>query len=227
MMRERSARWVVVAALSLLPVAPALAAAADDHARGLTAYQRGDVVGAMSALRPAARAGHAPSQALLAYILDRADFSDEALALYRDAAAQDDPEGHFGLANALLIGRGIAKDEKLALQHFSKAADLGHASAIEVVAEAHVRSQYGLATAAPEAALAAVRRAADRGHLVSMEALAQAHRSGRWGLAVDPQQAAAWQTRTVQLKAQRAAARPSATTATGKTTSPPTAKATP
>lgn len=190
----------------------AAAAPADDHQRGLLAYHRGDVVGAMSALRPAAKAGHAPSQALLALILDRADFSDEAFALYRDAAAQDDAEGHMGAGNAYLTGRGVAKDEKRALQHFSKAADLGHASAIEVVAEAHIKGQMGLASAPPDEALAAVRRAADRGHLMSIEALAQAYRSGggsgRWGLAADPAQATAWQAKATQLKAQRAAVKP-------------------
>lgn len=210
MMRAGFARRALAAGVWLLMAAAAAAAPADEYARGLTAYQRGDVVGAMSALRPAARAGHAPSQALLAYILDRADFSEEAFALYRDAAAQDEPEGHFGLANAYLGGRGVAKDEKRALQHFSKAADLGHASAIEVVAEAHVRGQYGTAAATPEAALSAVRRAADRGHLISMDALAQAYRSGRWGLTADPAQAGAWQTRATKLKAERSAARPPA-----------------
>lgn len=207
MTRAGCARWALAMGLSLL-VGTAAAAPADDHARGLTSYNRGDVVGAMSALRPAARAGHAASQALLAFILDRADFAEEAFGLYRDAAAQDEPEGHFGLANAYLVGRGIAKDEKLALQHFSKAADLGHASAIEVVAEAHGRGQYGAAAAAPEAALGAVRRAADRGHLISMEALAQAYRSGRWGLVPDPAQAGEWQARASRLKAERAAAKP-------------------
>lgn len=191
-----------------VPLAPA--AAAEAHQRGLTALHRGDVVGAMAALRPPARAGHAPSQVLLAFILDRADFAEEAAALYREAAAQDDADGHLGLAQAHLTGRGIAKDEKLALQHFSKAAARGQATAIEVLADAYIRGRFGLDDADPAAALAAVRRAAEGGHLVSMEALAQAHRSGRWQLPVDAQQAAAWQNRAAQLRAQRAALRPDA-----------------
>lgn len=112
-----------------------LAAPADDHRRGLAAYQRGDVVAAMAALRPAARAGHAPSQVLLAFILDRGDFPDEAARLYREAAAQGDAEGHAGLANLLLTGRGIAKDEKAARAHFSAAATLGHAGAQQALAQ--------------------------------------------------------------------------------------------
>lgn len=186
------------------------AAPADDHQRGVTAYARGDVVGAMSALRGAARAGHAPSQVLLAHILDQADFAEEAASLYRQAAEQGDADGLLGLGRASLTGRGIAKDEKAALQHFSKAAELGHAAAIEVVAEAVVRGQMGLGQARPDEAVAAVRRAADRGHLVSIDALAQAHRSGRWGLAVDAGQAAEWQARAARLRAERAAVKPPA-----------------
>lgn len=121
-----------------LPLA-VMAAPADDHQRGLLAYQRGDVVAAMAALRPAAKAGHAPSQSLLAFILDKADFVDEALALYRAAAAQNDAEGHAGLGNAYLGGRGVAKDEKQAMRHFSKAADLGHVASQAIVARAAAR----------------------------------------------------------------------------------------
>jgi len=129
-------RWLLRALCLALPMA-AWAAPADDHQRGMTAYRRGDVVAAMSALRTAARAGHAPSQAMLAFILDKADFVDEALALYRAAAAQNEAEGHAGLANAYLTGRGVAKDEKLATYHFSKAEDLrrtASASGIEPAA---------------------------------------------------------------------------------------------
>ena len=121
----------------------AAGAPADDHQRGEQSYRRGDVVGAIAALRPPAQAGHTPSQTLLAFILDRADFADEAARLYQAAAAQDDPEGHAGLANAYLTGRGIAKDEKRAWQHFSKAAELGHAASIEAVANAYAKGLFG------------------------------------------------------------------------------------
>lgn len=149
--RMRSA-WAPLLALALVFAAvDAWGAAADDHQRGVQAYRRGDVVAAIAALRPPAQAGHAPSQTLLAFILDRADFADEAARLYQAAAAQDDPEGHAGLANAYLTGRGIAKDEKRAWQHFSKAAALGHLGSIEVVANAHAKGQFGLAVDAAKA----------------------------------------------------------------------------
>jgi TPR repeat protein len=184
----------------------AWAAPADDFQRGQLAYHRGDVVGAMGALRPAAQAGHAPSQVLLAFILERADFSEEAVALYRQAAAQGDAEGHAGLANACLSGRGVAKDEKLAALHFSKAADGGHALAIDAVATAWLRGQWGLdAQADPATARAAVQRAAERGHLPSAEALVQAYQQGQLGLAVNPAEGARWQATVLALRKQRSA----------------------
>jgi TPR repeat protein len=128
------------------------AAPADDHQRGLQAWQRGDVATAMRALRPAADAGHVPSQTLLAYILDQAGFADEATRLYKAAAEQGDAEGHAGLAAAYQGGRGIAKDEKQAGLHFSKAAELGHAPSMAVLARAYRNGELGLAA---DAALAA------------------------------------------------------------------------
>lgn len=187
--------WLAVAAW---------AAPEQDHQRGVLAYNRGDVVGAMSALRPAAQAGHAPSQSFLAFILDRADFVDEAFGLYRDAAAQNDQDGLLGLANCYLTGRGVAKDEKLALQQFSKAADLGNVQAIWLVAEMHLKGQFGLDTAPAGQTLAALRRAADKDHLPSIDALMQAYRNGRFGLPVDAQQATLWQTRGTELRAKQA-----------------------
>ncbi len=180
---------------------------ADDHQRGLLAFQRGDVAGAMAALRVGARAGHGPSLSLLAFILDRADVSGDAARLYREAAAQDDADGHAGLADMHLTGRGVAKDEKLALQHFSKAAALGHGLAIDVVANAWLKGQFGADAAAdPATARAAWQRAAGQGHLPSAEALAEAHRRGLWGLPVDAVQAAQWQARAAAWRVQRAAA---------------------
>ena len=205
-MFKRFVRGGLIAALLACSLA-VRAAPADDYQRGLLAYQRGDIAAAMTTLRGAATAGHAPSQALLAFILEHANFSAEALALYRDAAAQDDAEGHAGLASLYLTGRGIAKDEKLAFAHFSKAAQLGHANSIEALASAYLNKQLGLDPDGRDAAgaQAALHRAAERGHLASAEALARAYRSGGFGLTADPAQAATWQARATELRKQRAA----------------------
>lgn len=131
--------WVL-----LLACAAAVAAPADDHQRGMQAWQRGDVVGAMSELRRAADAGHLPSQTMLAFILDRAGYVDESARLYQAAAERNDAEGHAGLAAALLTGRGLAKDEKRAWLHFSKAAEMGHLPSIDLLAQALRSGQPGL-----------------------------------------------------------------------------------
>lgn len=199
--------WRTAALLWLaLASVPCAAAPEDDFKRGQQSYNRGDVVGAMSALRPAADAGHAPSMSLLAFILDRAGFDADALRWYRAAAEKDDVEGHAGLANFHLTGRGVAKDEKLAFRHFSKAAEMGHALSIEVVAGAYLGS--ALAAAAPAddvAALAALERAALRNHLPSIDALAEAHRTGQRGARVDAQQAEVWRARAADLRRLQAA----------------------
>lgn len=144
-------------------VPPVLAAPEDDHRRGLEAYQRGDVAGAMMLLRAPASAGHAPSQTLLAFMLDRGDFVEDATRLYAQAAAQGDPEALYALGNFHLTGRGVAKDEKQALAHFSKAAELGHAASMQLLAEAHAKGLMGLAPDAVQAERWRARLAAAQG----------------------------------------------------------------
>lgn len=191
----------------------ATAAPADDHDGALRALHRGDVVGALRIARPAAEAGHAPSQALLGFLLERSGADVEALPWYRRAADGGDRDGHFGLGNLLLAGRGIAKDEKQAFVHFSKAAASGHAAAIDLVAAAWIGARWGADPEADaESARAAVLRAARQGHLASAEALASAYRHGRLGLHADAGEAAHWQARAETWRRERAAseARPAA-----------------
>jgi TPR repeat protein len=196
---------VVVAGLVMACRAPQ-AEPADDHQRGLQAYQRGDVIAAMTALKVGAQAGHAASQNLLAFILDRADFPDEAAPLWQAAANQGDAEAHAGLANLYLTGRGIAKDEKRALQHFSEAAARGHGPSVEVVATAWLKGKLGADAAAdPSTANAALLRAAERGHLPSADALAVAYRQGGYGLSPDAAKASEWQSRAATWRQQRTA----------------------
>jgi uncharacterized protein len=181
---------------------------AQQHQRGLLALQRGDVAAAMSTLRAPAKAGHAASQALLGLIFDRADMAADAAALWQAAAAQGDADAHAGLASLYQSGRGVAKDEKRALRHFSEAAARGHAASVELVAQAWLQGQLGTDAAAdPEGARLAVLRAAEQGHLASADALAAAYRSGRFGLPVDPALAQSWQERAKRWREQRAVAK--------------------
>lgn len=198
---------MVFTALALGASSVAFATPDEDYQRGLTAYHRGDVSTAIGALRPAAAAGHAPSQALLAFVYERAGEVDRAVPLYRDAAAQGLPDAQVRWAEMLLAGQGVAKDEKAAFEQFSKAAAQGHRHAVEVVATAWLKGQWGAdERAEPAAARAAVQRAADGGHLPSAEALAAAYRSGRFGVDLDPAQASRWDTQVSAWRRQRAPA---------------------
>jgi TPR repeat protein len=202
-------RWLAGWAAALFLLGTAAADPADEHKLGLKSFADGDVVGAIQQLRAPAKAGYAPSQVLLAFILMSADLSEEAVGYYRSAAAQDHPEGHAGLAAAYQVGRGIAKDEKLALQHFSKAADLGHPKSIEIMSDVYMSGGLGVGQAPAADVLAMVRRAAEKvNHLPAIDALAEAYTSGRWGLAPDPALAAQWKAKGAEVRKQRAGAPP-------------------
>lgn len=140
----QATRWWWAGVLQCLVLAAAVAAPEDEHRRGLQAYNTGDVATAMSVLRAPANAGHAPSQSLLAFILDRGDFVEEAARLYKLAAAQGDAEAQAALGNFYMTGRGVAKDEKKALSYFSEAAEQGHVLALQVLAKAYREGGFGL-----------------------------------------------------------------------------------
>ncbi len=202
--RMRACRLLAAAGLSVALLASAVAGAApaDDHRRGEQAYRGGDVVTAMAALRRAADQGHAPSQVLLAEILDRAEFDEEALGWYRKAAEQGDPAGEYGVGAMYLAGEGVKKDPGQAWFWFARAADRKHGPAIVALADAHIRAANGAETAAPEAARAAewLRKAADIEYLPAVEALARAYREGGFGLERDGVLAARF---TAQAEAMR------------------------
>lgn len=171
----------------------ARAAPADDFRAGSEAYRSGDVVQAMALLKKSADAGHAPSQALLAYILDKAEFNDEAIAYYRKAAAQGDADGEFGLGSMYAAGEGVKRDPVEARKWITRAAEKSHVQAINVLAEAYIRGELGIEAdqRSGAEALRWVRLAADSGNVNALGQLANAYRSGAYGLAVDMKQAEA------------------------------------
>lgn len=182
-----------LAILLLWQVGPGWAAPEDDFRAGSRAFYTGDVVQAMALLRKSADTGHAPSQSLLAYVLDKAEFNDEAIAYYRKAAAQGDAEGEFGLGSMYAAGEGVKRDPAEARKWITRAAERGHATAINALAQAYIKGELGIDANQRNGAdaLRWVRRAADAGHLPAMENLAVAHRTGAYGLAVDLKQAEA------------------------------------
>jgi uncharacterized protein len=188
-------RWATVSrAFALLLVWHACAAWAapeDDYRAGSAAYRAGDVVQAMALLKASADTGYAPAQSLLAYILDQAEFNDEAVAYYRKAAAQGDPDGEFGLGSMYAAGEGVERDPAEARKWITRAAERGHVSAIRLLALAYIKGELGIdeAERGSADALRWVRRAADSGDVSAMEQLALAYRTGAYGLVVDVKQA--------------------------------------
>ena len=180
----------------------ALAAPADDFREGERAYRSGDLVAATTSLRRAADAGHAPSQVLLASILDDAEFDAEAVAWYRKAAEQGDAGGEYGLGSMYLSGEGVKQDLSQAYHWLALAATRGHERATVALGHAYLRAARNELETAPDPARAAewVRKSADLGDLASIEALAQAYRGGGLGLEPDAKQADDYAARAAAIR---------------------------
>lgn len=180
----------------------ALAAPADDYQRGLRAFRTGDLVQATSALRPAASAGYAPAQVLLASILDQAEFDEEALLWFRKAAEQGDPAGEFGVGSMYLAGEGVKQDPVEAYAWILRAGEKNHEQATIAMASAYLRAERGELSPGPEPARAGewLQKAAALDYLPALEALAQAYRSGAFGLAVSEVQASQHAARAAAIR---------------------------
>lgn len=160
----------------------------DDYRAGLKSFQDGDVVGAMAPLRSAANAGYSKAQVLLAEILDRSEFDEDAVVLYRKAADQGDPDGMFGLGAMIAAGEGVKmKDPVEGRLWIQRAADKGQKQAISVMAQAYLKSELGFSEAdrMTPAALQWVILAAENNYLPAIDALIVAYSKGEL-LAVTP-----------------------------------------
>jgi TPR repeat protein len=111
--------------------------ASDTYAKGLAAYNRGDLPGALPLFRQAADAGSADAQAWLGYLLDLAEENVESVRWYRAAAEQGHADGLAGLADMYAKGEGVEKDLGEARSLYEKAADAGHDRAARVLAQAY------------------------------------------------------------------------------------------
>jgi uncharacterized protein len=94
------------------------------------AFQKQDFATTVSKLQPAAEAGNAEAQAMLAQIY--ADGKQgvaqdyvKALMWNEKAAAQGNARAHLNIGLMYRDGSGVSKDTAKALQEFSKAAEMG------------------------------------------------------------------------------------------------------
>ena len=158
-----------------------LAGPNEEYQTALKSYRDGDVVGAMPMLRKAADAGLAKAQVLLAELLDRSEFDEEAIAYYRKAAEQDDADGMFGYGVMIAAGEGLKKkDPAEGRRWIQKAAERGHLQAVNVMAQAYLKAELGLADTdrSTAEALRWIQQAARNDFLPAVDALASAHRTG-------------------------------------------------
>lgn len=193
--------------LALLLSTPVFAGPPEDFASATKAYAAGDVVGSMPMLRRSADAGHTPAQVLLAEILDRSEFDEEAVVYYRKAAEQGSVDGQFGLGSMYSNGEGVKKDLAVARRWITLAADQGHKQAIGVIAQAFIAGQLGVSDQdrQGEDARRWIRKAADLGYLPAIDALILAYRNGALGLESDAGEADRWQAKANELRGLRPA----------------------
>jgi tetratricopeptide (TPR) repeat protein len=199
--------WLAIA-MMMVGIAVSWAGPDDDFRAGETAYQTGDVSGAMQFLRRAADAGHASAQVLLADILDKAELNEEAIIYYRRAAAQGSAEGEFGLGNMYATGEGVDRDLKQARIWYQRAAEKNHPQAINVLAQAYIQGGLGMndKDRHDEQAVIWIKRAAGDNYLPAIDFLAKAYRMGMPGVPADIKTAELMEAKAVALRVPKAAA---------------------
>ncbi|MBI5275340.1 MAG: sel1 repeat family protein [Burkholderiales bacterium] len=149
-------RLFSLAALALLPLA-VLAGPAEDLKSADESFNRGDLPTAMALLRKAADANYGPAQARLGDLLLAAEYDEEAVALFRKAAAQGDPAGETGLGRVYADARGVKRDPAAALEWYRKAEKKNHLPALDALARAYHAGDLGLPKDAQKAAEYAAR----------------------------------------------------------------------
>jgi len=183
-MNLRALRTAALAAL--VPVSifigTVCAAPQDDFNAGRKAYLAGDVVAAMTPLRRAADAGHAPAQSLYGYILEKAEYNEEAAQYFRRAAEQGDADGQYGLGLLYATGEGVARDPAAARDWLERAGNQNHGLAVVALSQAFLAGRLGFKTDPADAAgLGWVRKAGEIDSIPALTYLAQGYRSGAFG----------------------------------------------
>ena len=122
----------VIMPLTLMLLSPGQARA-DDFAKGMDAYVAGKHKTAFKLLKPAAEAGDQRAYYRVAVMYDLGQgvraHKLAALAWYR-IAADHDPRAQVAMAERLMEGRTIVRDQKAAIDWYRKAASQGNLTAL-------------------------------------------------------------------------------------------------
>jgi len=173
----------------LLATAPVGADTPEDlMEQAQNAFDRSDIVKAMSLYRVAAEAGHAPAQSRLAYLLDNSEENEAAVAWYLQAANAGDVEGMAGLAQMYAAGEGTEQNLQEAARWYTLAAQQGHTPAIRVLALAYESGGLGFEVNYAQA-ITWLNAGIAANDVWSTRRLAQALRQGELGLRIDREQA--------------------------------------
>lgn len=149
--------------------------------------KQGDFFSAMPYLRPAADAGNAEAQTLLAEFLDYGEENIDAEKYFRMAVAQGNARAKLGLAVMHSAGDTAKQDLVEARRLVEESAAAEYQPAIKALAAAYISGGLGIGESDRNSAQALkwIRRAADQEDLVALRKLEEAHRSGLMGLSVD------------------------------------------
>lgn len=168
---------------------------------GIDAWQRGDLIGAMTHYQKAAEAGSPIAQAKLGWILDNSNDDTQAVQWYEASAAQSHAAGQFGLGEMYAKGEGVEKDVDKAIELYISAATGGHPQARRVLANAYENGALGREIDRAEA-LRWLQLAANDDDLASVRRLVSIYRDGGLGLDPDAGLADEWQMRLDTLSAE-------------------------
>lgn len=146
-------RWIPLAAatrlvcgvvLCALQLSTAVAGPAEETELAEKEFARGDLVLSMTLWRKAAQQGHAPAQARLGDILDKAEEDVEAVEWYLKAALQGNASAQYGLGQMYVKGEGVKKDLEQARVYILRAAEQDYLVAVTLMMEAYRNGGLGL-----------------------------------------------------------------------------------
>lgn len=199
-LRSFISRSTIAGTLALLSSLYAHAETPEEYvARAEEAFEKADIISAISYYRKAAEAGYIPAQNRLAFLLDHAEENEEAIKWYRIAAEQGNAEAELRLARMYASGDGLAKDYPEAQRLLTSSANKGYAPAIHVIAKAYEDGGIGL-RADYETARAWLEKGIQQKDIVSIERMAKAYANGELGLRIDRQKAAQLEQQLARLK---------------------------
>ena len=122
----------------------ALADPAADLELGEAAFNREDVMTAITLFTKAAEQGYEPAQFRLGELLDSSEYDQEAAEWYRKAAEQGYAAGEYALGHMYARGEGVEKNAEKALYWFRRAAAKNYLLAVKTLAQAYRTGEFGL-----------------------------------------------------------------------------------